>query len=69
MKTIEEKKQVVQQALDLICERADGGEEVLEIMLNAFCFLTQDMGFTLHQTMSMVMDYYKRNPVSPDANH
>lgn len=66
---IEQKKQAVQEVLDLVCDRADGGEEVLEIMLNAFCFLTQDMGFTLHETVDMVMDYYRRNPTTPDANH
>lgn len=69
MATIEEKQQVVQDVLDLVCDRVDGGEEVAEVMLNAFCFLMQDMGMTLHETMSVIMDYYKTNPVPPDADH
>lgn len=69
MATIEEKQQVVQDVLDLICDRVDSGEEVAEVMLNAFGFLMQDMNMTLHDTIGVVMDYYKKNPGIPDADH
>jgi hypothetical protein len=69
MATIEEKQELVQEVLDLICDRVDGGEEVAEVMLNAFGFLMQDMGMTLHETMSAIMDYYKTNPMTSDADH
>lgn len=69
MATIEEKRQLVQDVLDLICDRVDSGAEVGEVMLNTFCFLMQDMGVTMHETMSMVMDYYKRNPAPTNADH
>lgn len=69
MATIEEKQELVQEVLDLICDRVDGGEEVAEVMLNAFGFLMQDMGMTLHETMSVIMDYYKTNPMTSDADH
>lgn len=69
MATIEEKQQVVQDVLDLICDRVDGGAEVAEVMLNAFGFLMQDMNMTLHDTIGVVMDYYKTNPMPPNADH
>lgn len=69
MATLEEKQQVVQDVLDLICERVDGGEEVAEVALNLFGFLMQDMGMTLHDTIGVVMDYYKTNPMPPNADH
>lgn len=69
MATIEEKQELVQEVLDLICDRVDGGKEVAEVMLNAFGFLMQDMGMTLHETMSAIMDYYKTNPMPSDADH
>lgn len=69
MTPLKEKQQLVQDVLDLVCDRVDGGAEVGEVMLNTFCFLMQDMGITMHETMSMVMDYYKRNPMPPNADH
>lgn len=69
MTTLKDKQQLVQDVLDLVCNRVDGGAEVGEVMLNTFCFLMQDMGLTMHEVMSLVMDYYKRNPVQSDANH
>ena len=69
MATVEEKQELVQEVLDLICDRVDGGEEVAEVMLNAFGFLMQDMGMTPHETMSAIMDYYKTNPMPSDADH
>lgn len=69
MTTLEEKQQLVQDVLDLVCDRVEDGEEVAEVMLNAFGFLMQDMGMTLHETMSVVMDYYKTNPMPSDADH
>ena len=38
MATLEEKQQLVQDVLDLVCDRVDGGEDVAEVMLNAFSY-------------------------------
>ena len=69
MTTLKEKQQLVQDVLDLVCDRVDSGAEVGEVMLNTFCFLMQDMGMTMHETMSLVMDYYKRNLMPSNADH
>lgn len=69
MATLEEKQYLVQEALDLIADGVDSGEDFAEVVLNLFCFVMQDMDMTLHETMSMVMDYYKRNPMPTDADH
>lgn len=69
MATLEEKQQLVQDALDFISDRVDNGPDFGEVILNLFCFVMQDMDMTLHETMSMVMDYYKRNPMPTNADH
>lgn len=67
MTTLEEKRQVVQDALDLMCDRVEGDRELAEVVLNLFCFVMQDLNMSLHDTMTAVMDYYKVNPLN--ANH
>lgn len=69
MATIGEKQQLVQEILDLICERVDGGDEVAEVALNLFGFLMQDMDITLHEAVGAVMNYYKTNPMPSNADH
>lgn len=67
MTTLEEKRQIVQDALDLMCDRVEGDSELAEVVLNLFCFVMQDMNMSLHDTMTVVMDYYRANP--PNADH
>lgn len=69
MTTLEQKEQLVQDAIDLIADGVDSGEDFAEVVLNLFGFVMQDMDMTLHETISMVMDYYKANPGLPDADH
>lgn len=69
MTTLKEKQQLVQDVLDFISDRVDNGPDFGEVVLNLFGFVMQDMGVTLHETMSMVLDYYKRNPTPTDADH
>jgi len=68
MQANHEREERLREVAERMCECMDGLEyiEAAEVSLNVFGLVMRLNGVTLHEAMSAVMDYYKRNPDHAD---